>query len=199
MPDNPPYNEKELFRNIAEGDELAFRECYNRHWNRVYTMALLYLKTPLAAQDAVQEVFEKLWMNRANMVNVDNPAGYLYVMARNFIITELRKKKPVTALDSAQEASMQETDLLPDKLIDAKEVAALIRTAVDSLSPQQKKVYQMSREEQLPLKEVADSLGISYSTAREYMSLALKSIRKHLSEHLQELPAVISLFFFYDC
>ncbi|QEC44732.1 RNA polymerase sigma factor [Pseudobacter ginsenosidimutans] len=198
MPDNPPYNEKELFRCIAEGDELAFREFYNLHWNRVYTMAVLYLKTPIAAQDAVQEVFEKLWMNRANMVSVDNPAGYLYVMARNFIITELRKKKPVTVLDTAGEVNVQETNLLPDKLIDAKEVALLIRTAVDSLSPQQKKVYLLSREEQMPLKKVADSLGISYSTAREHMSLALKSIRKHLSEHLQELPAIISLFFFYD-
>lgn len=198
MPEKPSYHDKELFQRLADGDEQAFREFYDQHWNRVYTMAVLYLKTPLAAQDAVQEVFEKLWISRANIAGVDNPAGYLYVMARNFIITELRKKKQVTALVPSIEENIAETNLLPDKLMDAKELSALIEAAITALPSQQRKVYQLARQEQLPLKEVAAQLGISYSTAREHMSLALKSIRKYLGEQLKELPIIISLFFFSD-
>lgn len=198
MPENPSYHDKELFQRIADGDEQAFREFYDQHWNRVYTMAVLYLKTPLAAQDAVQEVFGKLWVSRANIAAVDNPAGYLYVMARNFILTEIRKIKQVTALVPSIEESMAETNLLPDKLMDAKELSTLIEAAITALPSQQRKVYQLSREEQLPLKEVAAQLGISYSTAREHMSLALKSIRKYLGEQLKEFPVIISLFFFSD-
>ena len=52
-------NGEDILRQLAYGDEKAFRQLYENHWNRVYTIALLYLKSPVTAQDIVQDVFLK--------------------------------------------------------------------------------------------------------------------------------------------
>lgn len=192
---DPIYEDKILLSKIAEGDETAFRLFYDRHWNRIYTMALMYLKDVLEAQDAVQEVFGKLWSVRYSLEKVDNPAAYLYVLGRNYILSSLRKKTNVVVYGDALNSIDSESDMPADGLVSFKEVSILLNRAVEELSPQQKNVYRLAKEEAMPLKEVAERLGISYSTAREYMSLALKSIRKFLSEHLKELPVVVAIFF----
>lgn len=190
-----PYNEKLILQQLAEGDEAAFRTVYLRHWNRIYTMALLYLKNPLAAQDAVQEVFEKLWLQRATVIDIDNIEAWLYILGRNYILSSLRKKTVPVQENAILPDPATENDVAPDYQLSVKELTTVIQQAVQQLPPQQKAVFLLSREEGMPLKEVAERLNISYSTAREYMSLALKSLRKYLAAHLQELPMIVSLFF----
>lgn len=190
------YNEKALLRQIAAGDETAFRVLYVRHWNRIYSMALLYLKNPLAAQDAVQDVFEQLWLKRTRLADVDNMEAWLYVLGKNYILSALRKKALNIQDHAPSQDHIPETAIQADLRLTVKEVTAAIHQAVSLLPPQQKAVFLLSREEGIPLKEVAAKLGISYSTAREYMSLALKFLRKYLATHLHELPMILGIFFF---
>lgn len=187
------HNEQQLLLRIAGGDERAFNEFYNAHWNNVYTTALLYLKDVLAAQDATQDIFEKIWTNRTSMQHIDNPGGYLYVTARNYLISRLRKKAAEYEYDLGVISYIPEQGAPPDRLLQIKEVAEAIEMAVNALPMQQKKVFQLSRKEGMSLKEIAARLDISYTTAREYMSLALKSIRRYLAAHLHELPVIIAL------
>ncbi len=84
------YNEKALLEQIAQGDEAAFATLYDRHWKRVYTIALQYTKSPEAAQDIVQDVFIKIWVNKENLLQVREFKPYLFVTARNMIISSLR-------------------------------------------------------------------------------------------------------------
>jgi RNA polymerase sigma-70 factor (family 1) len=189
-----------LIERLGKGDETAFRLIYDQHWNKVYTLALMYLKNVAAAQDVVQEVFEKLWIRRAEMSDTQQLGAYLYVMARNHVVSSLRRKALVYVEDVAKigmhAAPSQAPDYAsPDRILEVREVELAIRRAVDQLSPQQKKVFTLAREQDLPLQEVARLAGISYHTAREYMSSALKSIRAFLAEHLGELPVLIILFF----
>ncbi|RPE09172.1 sigma-70 family RNA polymerase sigma factor [Chitinophaga lutea] len=157
-------------------------------------MALQYLKSVLVAQDAVQDIFEKFWASRTSMQHIENPGGYLYVTARNYLISRLRKKAAECSYNTEAMLHIPERGASPDGLLHIKEVTEAIEKAVQALPAQQKKVFQLSRKEEMPLKEIAAQMNISYATAREYMSLALKSIRKYLAAHLHELPAIIALF-----
>ena len=182
----------ELLQQIANGDEIAFRSIYELYWDKIYSSALSYLKSPLAAQDAVQEVFLKLWINRKQLPAVKNFGGYLTIITRNLIIDGLRRKLPLHS--STVEDDAEEKEAIPDQQLEAKEMATHIRKAVSLLTPSQQQVYNLSREKGLPLKEVAAHLNISYNTAREHMSQALKGIRKYLKEHLGNLYLLALLF-----
>ena len=56
----PPYDEDRLIILLANGDKEAFTQVYNKYWNKVYSISLIYLKSVQLAQDAVQEVFLKI-------------------------------------------------------------------------------------------------------------------------------------------
>lgn len=60
----------DLPKRLAEGDEQAYRQVYDHYWNRVYSVALSFLKSTQLAQDAVQSVFVRLWEKRNKLANV---------------------------------------------------------------------------------------------------------------------------------
>jgi DNA-directed RNA polymerase specialized sigma24 family protein len=78
-----------LASRLAAGDEAAFEQVYNACWDRIYSLALAYLKSVELAQDAVQEVFLKLWARREQMAKVENLEAFVYTMGRNQVIVAL--------------------------------------------------------------------------------------------------------------
>lgn len=194
MPTEPLYNEKDLLRRVAEDDEAAFRQVYEHHWNRVYSMGFLYLKSPVPAQDITQEAFLKVWIKRADLPALENFGAWLHVLARNLIITALRKKTELYGLDIGTLNASPENTLVPDQQVVVKEIAALIGKAIAQLPPQQQKIYRMSREQGLKLTEVARELGLSHNTVREHMSKALQNIRAYLKQHADLLGLLVLLF-----
>lgn len=187
------YNESKLLLLVSTGDEKAFQQMYRQHWNRIYTMALLYLKSPVMAQDMVQEVFLKVWLNRAELPFINNFGAWLHIVGRNLLLETLRKKTILFI------GGMEDDNAVPDQRPTAedqlavKETAGLIRKAIEQLPPQQQKIYRMSKEQGLKLTEIAASLHLSHNTVREHMSKALKNIRLYLLRHLEIGTIVLSL------
>jgi hypothetical protein len=69
---NFPNEDGNLLKLIADGDETAFRQLYDLYAGKIYTLAVTYLKSPLLAQDIVQEVFIKVWEKRTQLYEVKN-------------------------------------------------------------------------------------------------------------------------------
>ncbi len=63
-----------------------------RKWNNIFLQALTYVKVTAQAQDIVQEVFLKIWQNRNKLPIVEDFNSYLFIIARNHIISALRKR-----------------------------------------------------------------------------------------------------------
>ncbi|MET7000435.1 RNA polymerase sigma factor [Chitinophaga defluvii] len=180
-------------KRVAAGEETAFRHLYDQFSAKVYTMALSYLKSPLEVQDAVQDIFIKVWEKRALLPEVDNFPAWLHVIARNHLINSLRKKIPSNFQQELTHQEPVEDHRLPAQQLDMKEMSQLIREAVEKLSPRQQQVYRMSREQGITLQQIALQLGISYDTVREHMNNALKSIRAYLEEHYGEISLLLWL------
>ncbi len=186
------YTSESLFKRIATGDEEAFRLVYDRYWGRIYAIAMHYFHAPLPSQDIVQEVFLKLWVKRTELSDVTNPDAYLNRITRNMVIDQMRKKILTVSTVDTDMGTRESVVSVPD--IESKEIATYIRMAIDRLSPQQREVYLLAKEEGLSLREVAERLSISYNTSREYMSLALRSIRSFLQENLGHFYVLALLF-----
>lgn len=175
------YNQNELLERIARGDEAAFAALYDLYWKRIYTMALLYLKSPQAAQDMVQDVFVKLWLNKENLLQVREFKPYLFVMARNNIISNLRNKVFHDYLD--EDESLEESTMLPEKSLSFKESTDLLHKAIKKLPSQQQRAFKLSRNEGMSYEEIAREMGVSRLTVRTHISKALSFIRQYLTDH----------------
>lgn len=175
-----PYTDNELLQQLAEGNEEAFKQFYNQHWNRIYSLALAYLKSATQAQDIVQEVFIKVWTRRGQLKNVEKPEAFVYIMGRNEVVNALKKKVTLASIDEQQNDYLPDDYLLPHQAVDLKEMQEKINRAIDTLPPQQKLIFKLSREEGLNHEQIADRLGIERATVKNHIVRALNTLRQLL-------------------
>ncbi len=187
------YSEQELFYLIHQDNEQAFTELMDRYWNRIYSQAIVYLKEAHKAQDLVQEVFLTLWKDRKKLITVESPADYLYIIARNKIFNEARRRIMLPLADDVAQF-YREKQQLPDLQTEAKETQQLLQQAIHLLPPQRKKVFELSRQQGYTYDEIATELGISRETVKVHMVKALAYLRRYMGYHLTFL--ILFKFFF---
>lgn len=186
-----PSNERELLVQVALGDRRCFTELLHRYWNKVYTQAITYLRSAELAQEITQDVFLKTWESRHQLENLENFSLWLFVVTKNRVFTELRKKKP-TVVSLGEEK--EETSLLPDYPLLYKEASALISKAIQELPPVRKKAFTLSRIEGRSYEEIAGELGISRNGVKDHIVKALHFLRNYLKAHSGDLVFLIQLF-----
>lgn len=177
----PALDDIELIKILQEENEEAFAELYNRYWKRIYTMALSYTRSPEAAQDIVQDVFLKIWIKKENLLQVREFKPFLFVTARNLIISSLRNRVFHVNLDPDEQ--VEEETFLPERQLSYKESVGLLHKAIDLLPPQQQRAYRLSRNEGMRYEDIAQEMGISALTVRTHITKALSFVRKYLTDN----------------
>ncbi len=193
MPPGFQHIDQHLLQGLAGGSERSFRELYDLYAGRIYTMAMGYLKSPMEAQDVVQEIFVKIWEKRNGLTSIDNFPAYVHVITRNLLINQLQKKIPVFSQHELTEHAIPEDRHQPQQQLDYRELATLITSAVAQLPARQQQVYRLSREQGLNHQQIAKELNLSYDTVREHMSKALKNIRDNLQKQYGEFGLLLWL------
>ena len=185
-------NEEILLAQVAEGNEKAFRQLFDYYWQNVYGVAFAMTKSSVISEEIVQEVFLKIWLKRDKLGAVHKFDGYLFMVARNHIYNVLRQKTAEQPFAEHLEEHFLETSALPEEQMMLKETKQLINLAVQQLSPQQRAVFELSRNEGFDHEKIAKKLGISRLTVKSHMTKALQSIRQYLQTHTEVvLPAFI--------
>lgn len=173
-------NDSELGNLLSLGDEKAFRQIYDEYWNRIYLLALTYLKSSELAQDVVQDVFLKVWDQREIFSTVKHPGSFIYVMGRNAVINAFRKKlinvRIVEELSDYTPNNLQ----LPHQILEIKQLQRRLDSAINCLPPRQSLIIKLSRGEGLTHKEIAERLSIEKSTVKNHMIRALNTLRQQL-------------------
>lgn len=85
------YEEAKLVALLADDSEYAFQLLFDRHRNRIYQTAILYLKSPVLAQEVVQDIFLKLWFERRNLRKDLPLEAWLFSIAKNNLLNRLKK------------------------------------------------------------------------------------------------------------
>ena len=173
--------DEQLLQLLQEKNEEAFAEIYNRYWKRIYTLALSYLKSPEAAQDIVQDIFIKIWTNKQSLLHVREFKPYIFVSARNLIISSLRNKVFHVSLDPDE--PVEEEIFFPERQFSYRESLDMLHKAIEQLPLQQRTAYNLSRNQGLRYEEIAQQMGISPLTVRTHISKALHFIRKYLTDN----------------
>lgn len=183
MADHPYHTDQALLDQIAAGDETAFNLLLDRYWNRIYAVALAYTKSPVVAEDIVQEVFLKLWQKRQTLPVVEKVDNYLFIITRNEVISAMRKKGPALPLGHQLANLLTENGPQPEDRLSLKEIQELIGKGVQQLPAQQQQAWKLSRESGLSHEEIARQMQLSKNTVKNHLVRAISFLRAFLHQH----------------
>lgn len=168
---------------MRNGDQLALGEIYDRYHQPVYRYVLNLIKIPELTEDIVHEVFVKLWDKRETIHIRENFQGYLFTTCRNQAVDATKRiiaeRELKTELLRYYDQAFLEKHYTQEEL---HRYDQLVEQALEALSPQRRRVFEMCRREGKSHQEIARELDISPNTVKEHMSKALATLRDFLYE-----------------
>ena len=174
-------NEERHVAALKEGSREAFTMLYNLYADRLYSFALVQTKSKQMAEDVVQDTFLKLWNNRTNLNCYGNVQALVFTMARNLIIDAFRRQ--VANIDIEAYFNLHEalpSTASPEESLYFNETKEHLEQAKAKLSNKECKIYEMSREQDMPIKKIAQTLNLSPQTVKNYLTSTLKVFRSQL-------------------
>lgn len=188
----PLFDEAEVLLQVAGGSERAFTLLFRQYSPKVYSFALKLTRSEELAEEVVQEVFIKIWLNREGLGEIIEFGAYLNRINRNHCLNLIKR------LANEAKASIEISNTITELSEETEQGIAyrgtqqLVDEAVNSLTPQQQRVYKLCHVDGLKYEEAASQLNISAGTVHSHMKVALKVIRTHL-EHAGAVVLVAGL------
>nr|WP_295923846.1 sigma-70 family RNA polymerase sigma factor [uncultured Dyadobacter sp.] len=187
------HRENEILQQVAQGNERAFAELFNHFHQPLGLHIFKFTKSEQLAEEVVQDVFLKIWLNRKLLLKIENFRVYLYVISKNAAFNCLKK----VAYESARIVDLDlEDDTIAAETSEEDHRYLLIDEAIDQLPPQQKLVYLLRRHERLSYAEISDRMKISKETVKKYLQIATESISMHIRKKLIISFLIASKYFF---
>lgn len=190
------YDEPALLYRVAGGDERAFADLIRAYWQHVYAHALFWLRSASEAEELTQDVFMRVWAAREKLGQVDRFDSWLFIIARNTVLTALRKK--LRRPDFVAEQDMAEQALRPDERMESRQLYELLLKGISLLPEKRQQVFRLSRLEGLTHVQIAERLGMHKDTVAQYIVKAAAFLRGYLHEHLGDsllVGLLLRLFF----
>ena len=177
---------------ILLGDEKGFKQIFETYYPRLLRFAVEYIGDRHEAEDILQNVFTKLWEKRATLPMDTNLYAYLLTMVKNRCMDFLKHQQIVARYQVNRKAELQQelnfnyyaVSRFDPEQMDIETLELLVEKALNELPEQCRKVFELSRFEELKYKEIAERLCISVKTVESHIVKALKIFRMTLKDYL---------------
>lgn len=180
-------SDEALFRDYMRGDERAFARLLERYQYRVACLVRCRLgSNGLLAEDVAQDVFVQICRSSRSFQGRSSFKTWLYAIAVNVCRDHLRRQGAIVdwrARDAESDGSLA---ALPDESLDPlqrlehDERSALVRTAIERLTPMFRVVLQLRDGEDMTYDEIAHVLAIPVRTVRSRLHNARAALAKEL-------------------
>ena len=182
-PASAPQKPDLLSRRIAAGEPAALDEAFRQYYAFLHKIALRYLKSTTLADDALQEVFLNVWLNRARLNEEQSLRGYLAVALRHQVLNMIRDEKRAILRHIDFHAAQSVRSSTTEDQLQLAEYTQLANDAVAHLTPQRRSVFQLRMQQGLTNEEVATRLNISVNTVKVHYQQATRFMRDFLRQH----------------
>lgn len=174
----------ELFSEIKKGNTEAYELLFNRYWYALFQFSLKLLYSEDDAKDIVQSVFLYIWDKREKIQIRESVQGYLFQAVRHRSLDYLKE-----LLNTAHPLETIPESLLPvfnDILqsIDYNELQHIIEKGMTGLPGRTREIFELSRHDELSIREISKKLNISEQTVKNQLSYALKLLRQSIALEL---------------
>jgi RNA polymerase sigma-70 factor (ECF subfamily) len=155
-----------------------FRNIWMPFADRFYRAAYYMLESPQDAEDAVQELYLRLWKSRESLRDLRNPLSYGLSLLKNICIDrirrrEIRKHEPL-------DVGTRVTDSPPETVLAARDELRHVLAEVDRLPDKQAQVMRLMVLENLDYGKIAERTGLSQVHVRVLVSMARKTLKKKI-------------------
>lgn len=183
-----PQDEAALVAEAIGGSELAFRTLVERYQRPVFSLILRMVHDRGIAEDVTQEVFVKAWLALARYDPRRRFASWLFKIASNAAIDQLRRKKlPTTPIETSDPDQSSILDRIedersesPDTLVKRRELSSALEAAVAALRPEYRLVVLLRFREELPYRDIAEATGMPLGTVKTNLRRARREIEERL-------------------
>ena len=173
-----------LLQECQQDNLQAYDVLFHRYSSKLYTFSLRYIKDETVAEELVMDVLFYLWQKRHKIDIQVELSSYLFRSVRNAVINHFRKKIIVAvSIDLLTEDVAIEVRSA-DYQLASQELEKAYYEKLAQLSPQRKRVFELSRKENKSYAEIASEMNLSVNTVENYMVATLNFFRRHLSEYI---------------
>ena len=174
---------KTLIFRAQAGDEQAFANLMQAHYAFVYTIVIGVVDNPEDAEEVVQDTFVNVYRGLAQYEERTKFRGWLAKIARNRALNWMRDQRSENvSINDVQEHKLQTSDALAEQLILAEQ-KALIRGALETLSPKDRQIARSYYLDGASYDELIRTHGLSYKA----ISVRLSRAKRKLSKRLRHL------------
>ena len=182
------YDNKILLDLLSKSDELAFAEIYDRYWQRLFTIAYNRLKEIPASEDIVHDIFASLWTNRKKS-GIDCLENYLATATKYIVLAKIKRKHRERIYTRSTHQQVLTPDFSIETSLHYKRILELVKNEVENLPEKCRLIFKYSRNDGMPIRQIAQELSLSPKTVENQINKALK--------HLKLATKIyFSLFFF---
>lgn len=184
-------SEREWISAYRRGDMEALGRLVEHFRRPLMSFISRMLEGHADAEDVFQEVWYRAVRNFSSYRD-DRFISWLFRIAHNLVIDRARKRKPIVELPSENdenpiEERLADAGVRPDGAASGKDVGVRIREAVQQLPPEQREVFLLRMEGDVPFKDIARMQGVSINTALARMQYALAKLRAGLRTDYESL------------
>lgn len=187
--DYTSLNDETLLRLITRADENALGVLYDRYGRLVYSVALNTLSDPLLAEEATQDVFERVW-RKASTYSAEQGriTTWLVSIARHRSIDLFRQTRSHHENMQVDWQEFEAIDLPDGQNVeweaDLTQRQQRIRWAVAQLPVEQKQALGMAFFQGLSHPEIASALGEPLGTVKTRIRLGMQKLRALLQDEI---------------
>ncbi len=175
---------------ISDFKKANFESLYKELQPRLYAYSRKFIDDPETARDLVQDAFIKLWEDIDMAAIHTSIAAYLRKTVHNLCLLHLRSQQIHQRFENYTAFKLKEAELnffSPDygvyTSIFLKDMEEIIDKCIENLTPQSRRIFEMSRIKGMSYAEIADELGISVRTVENQVYRALVIMRVELQDY----------------
>ncbi|GIQ61770.1 sigma-70 family RNA polymerase sigma factor [Paenibacillus cisolokensis] len=185
--------DSQIVREIKDGNVQLFAELMKRYQRKIFVFIYRMLKSShleMMAEDLCAETFYKAYRSLRSFRELDASfSTWLYTIARNTVLSELRKQKNGTlSLDEAGLSPAAPPEYVPEQSLLRSERASMVRAAINNLPEKQRTALILREYEQMDYQEIAAILGQTVSSVKSLLFRARVSVRSQLEPYVVNAP-----------
>ncbi len=177
--------ERLLLQQLKDGSYDSFKALYERWVARLYQFALKLTKSESMAQEIVQESFIKIWEKHESINPEQSFKSFLFTIAYHKSINHFRTqiRQPLMG-DYLEYTSALADEHTADQHLSMELFLRRLEEAKKKLTPRQRELFELSKEQDLSNAEIEERLGISNQAVRNRIAAAVKIIREEMKDYL---------------
>lgn len=185
------YSDEQLVATIRDGNDDAYAELFNRHWQNVYNMVYSRIRHRAVTEEISQEIFMKLWDKRADL-SIDNFSAYLYTCVKhrclNYIESKIARKKHW----EHYKVFLPVQDDSTSKTVAFNDLREALEKGLNTIPKKSKMIFRLNRFEGRSVKEIAGQMNLSEKAIQYHLTRSVRELRLYLKEFLS-----VSVFFLW--